>query len=212
MRHFLLRTSALIALTSALSANAEIATACEGRTTIFEDRFTDSSGGWDTGPQYAISGGVMKINLSAERGGLGVFNSMFDFRDADVCVDFRYPTTAFELQPIVGLSFWIDGATQYVAHVDSLGNTVVRRYVDGGWHQVALQVTDAVNRQENAPNRLRVLIRAGLITVYVNNKKVTDVRAKPPEKAERWGILASRAKSGQEQTFTITYVKVTSAD
>lgn len=209
MKHCLLPALLLPLLLPPMS---QAASACEGRTVIFEDNFTDASGGWDTGTHYSIREGVMRINLAADRGGWGVFNSMFDFRDADACIDFHYPANAFELQPIVGLSFWIDGLTQYVAHVDALGNTVVRRYVDGGWHQVAVQVTDAINRERGAQNRLRVSIKTGLISVYVNGAKVLDVRAKPPERAERWGILASRARTGQEQTFTINHVKITSAD
>src|SRR5262245_42581153 len=90
---------------------AATALACEGRKILFEDKFTDDSGGWymNEHTRLADSSFFMKV---APNGAFRVLNVSFSFTDADICIDTAWAQGA-PAQSRVGLMFWAQDYANY---------------------------------------------------------------------------------------------------
>ncbi len=114
------------------------AMACEGQTgaTIFEDKFTDDSGGWDLTPGRSdIKPNEMLITLNDSKDVLSVQNLTFNPTEGDYCVEFTLPPPlAPDNNVAVGIEFWATDWRAYYS-VQAFSNKIVGLYRDtpNGW-------------------------------------------------------------------------------
>lgn len=188
--------------------------ACEGKTTIFEDSFTDETGGWEAGTFYSIDKGELNIKFPSDRGAWVVLNGTFAVKNADICVDFEYPKSGLDLVPGLGISFWAQGTEKgwYIAVLYNDGTLVVMRNVSGQWGTIVSQTVSGVNKGPSGKNRVRVTLKDDRVLVFVNGAKVKEFRAQSPLQDAKFGVIALRKKNGVDQILTVRHYKVTSVD
>ncbi len=188
--------------------------ACEGKTTIFEDSFTDDTGGWEVGSHYSISNGELNIKFPPDRNGWGITNGTFQAKEADICIDFEYPKSGLDLVPGLGVSFWEQGIDKgwYIAVLYSDGYLAVSRNVNRQWSTIVNQAVSGVNKGPAGKNWVRVTLRGDKVLVFVNGIKIKEFRAQSPSQEAKFGIMALRKKNGVDQILTVAHYKVTSVD
>ena len=211
----MLRTLSVVAALQLLALSS--AWACSGQVgaVIFQDSFTDDSGGWDQSPpQAVIKPPAFVFTLDTQYSGMAAQNLTFNATDGDYCMDVLLPPpTAPDNQFYAGVEFWApsyDDAT--MAELSSQGTVFVSKKVAGKWSTVST-VNNAPGFQPKAVNSLRVTALAGVITVYLNGTQVKVIRAQEPTSSSlRFGMLVEMDKpvaSGNASPVQIKSYSVT---
>lgn len=202
---------AAVGVFSLLAANAAIA--CQGKTVIFEDKFEDDSGGWDPDKVVTFENSAMNIRVGKDSIQAPELNNAFTLRDADICVEAVFPTTATDNNPKVGIEFWApDYANAYLFQVGYDGTAAIYRLVNNKWAAIHSQEMNGVKKTPGASNLLRVTLKGNVVSMYVNGVKYRDQRAQAPTTDTRFGVRVERSKVGDEQMFMFKNFKVTSVD
>lgn len=202
----------LLAAAICLATGSAPVLGCEGKTIIFEDNFRDATGGWVAGSHYSIENGLLTIHIKPDVGGRFVLNGTFPLKDADICADVVFPTTGADLNPALGIVFWMADDTAYSASINQKGELFVRKYFNKSWNTIVNQPVKAIRTNPEAENRIRVVLKGNLITVYVNREKIRETKAPAPSTPSTFGITTLRDKNGTDQAFIVKAVKVTTAD
>ena len=168
--------------------------ACTGQvgTVIFQDKFTDDSGGWDEyPPQSAVVPPAFVFTLDANNASATSQNLTFNATDGDYCMDFILPPAiAADNQMYVAMVFWAaDYNNNMQVLVASNSSVTLGKLTSGTWTAIStVQNAPAFNSKANAVNSLRVTALASTITVYLNGTQIKTVRAQEPTNPSRFGI------------------------
>jgi hypothetical protein len=208
----MLRTLSAVAALQFLALTS--AWACSGQVgaVIFQDSFTDDSGGWDQGPpQSVIKPPAFVFTLDAQNGGTAAQNLTFNATDGDYCMDVALPPPiAADNQFYAGIEFWAADYNDVMnAEVSSAGNISVSRKVAGKWTVIStVNNVPAFKSGANAVNSLRITALAGVITVYLNGTQVKLLRAQEPANSSlRFGIIVEMDKTVASGTAPPVLVK-----
>jgi hypothetical protein len=166
----------LFAAVTALTLCVPAAFACDGQAgmVIFEDKFTDDSGGWIFG---ADNGLVLKapgaaLTAAAADGGSNraSLNQTFTATQGDFCVEMSFPAEAAQLDASFGVSFLAtDYSNYWEAFVFAGGQVKLLKLVNNRWSTVWDGPTN--NLVKTGPtdvNSVRAVVKNGTITVIVN--------------------------------------------
>jgi carboxyl-terminal processing protease len=192
-----------LALVSVIPSTA--AFGCEGATTIFEDSFSDASGGWSLGPNAKIENSSLVIEPPPGQNirSLNVSNTV---NDADICADVIFPAASSGVG--AGLMVWAtDYNNFYALQVQINGEVSVWRFQNGKWFALrAAAVDGSVKRGRDQLNDLRVRATNESLTFFVNGKTILETKGKAPGPDWHFGVY------GQNGTVLIKHFKVTSRE
>jgi hypothetical protein len=184
----MLRTLGVVAALQFLALTSTWACTGQVGAVIFQDSFTDDSGGWDENPPVTgVTPPVFVFAMDAQTIGANVANLTFNATDGDYCADFILPPAiAANNQMYAGIDFWAtpDYNNMMQLQVGSNGTVYLSKEVSGNWSSIFMvQKAPGFNSTTNAVNSLRITTLAGTITVYLNGSTVKSVRAQQPPSA-----------------------------
>lgn len=204
MRYSIIR---LIAASAACFALAQGAQACNGDQILFEDKFEFADPGWGTtGDQFKIENGKLLLR-APQNAGTWVVNKAFVFDSADICYTVVLSDTSSDpTASYGGLVFWMtDIQTFFALATSSNGYFKVSRRISNQWaaDPIGWTKTDTLKEGPNAANKVRVRLDGQLITVEINDQKVTQFRAQKPSQPTPIGFMGfSPASSADGWTFS----------
>lgn len=201
-------------------ANAAAAEAggCEGQkgNVIFEDRFTDDTGGWPFGEENGLSlaapGAV--LSAAAAEGGRArlALNETFSANEGEFCAVALLPQNALQLDLAAGVAFLaLDYSNYWMAEATASGKAGLYRQVKGNWSTIwSEEIKGGAKPGPQEPISVRAIVKDGTITVAVNGHTVKSVRAQIPGGDLKFGIFAEyHIASAQPVPVTFRFYKVT---
>jgi hypothetical protein len=194
---FGLALSALISVFA--STSAARAASCDDQKgkLIYEDKFADDSGGWETDSNTKAGGGKYVVHMDAPHDVWQSLNATFNASEADYCVEFVVPKAVAADNPVqVGLAFWApDYDNYYLASVWSDGTALVVKKTNKKWSTLASKLTDpGLKITEGSPAVIRVHAADNMITLSVNGIELKKIRAQMPSGPLRFGIYLETMK------------------
>jgi hypothetical protein len=194
---FGLALSALISVFA--STGAARAASCDDQRgkVIYEDTFTDDSGGWEADSNTKAGGSNYMINLATPHDVWQSLNATFNASEADYCMEFVVPKSVAPDNPVqVGLAFWApDYDNYYLASVWSDGTALVVKKTNKKWSTLASKLTDpGLKITEGSTAVIRVHAADNMITLSVNGIELKKIRAQMPSGALRFGIYLETMK------------------
>lgn len=195
------------------------AMACEGKTVIFKDKFTDDLGGWGTSENARIGTGAMDLTApskdDAKNGFVSRINNVFFINSGDICVTTKMPENLSGDVGMGAIFLATDYNNYYLAEIETPGTVSIWRRVDGKWSSIFKERVASVQWGPSAENTIRVKVNGDIVSVYVNSVKVKDFRAQLPDTKWRFGAFGEFKKPSPDpamRTFTFKNYTVTSAD
>ena len=175
--------------------------ACEGQTgkAIFEDSFTDDSGGWDLS-SYKVVPPVMVADLTEEYTANSSLNATFYATEGDYCAEVKLPASPTKGNPISGGLLFLasDYSNYFLANITSEGSVGLYKRSAGRWSTIyTASDTRVVKMESNAVNTIRVTVKDGKIIFYVNGTQLKTVRAQISNDPLRFGMFAQTDKAIQ---------------
>jgi hypothetical protein len=209
------------AVYSAIVLHALISTAafaCDGQVgqVIYEDTFTDDSGGWDFTPNAAtVKPPNFVINLDSKYSNLNSQVLTFHApKDGDYCAEFILPKTiAPDDKYNLAIVFWAtDYANLWMVMLSSDGTLTLFSKANNVWQTISTVPTAPAFKPElDAANVLRVTTIAGKISIYLNGQLEKAIRAQAPDGSLRFGLYAQIDKGVDGTTpILVKSYKVTS--
>jgi hypothetical protein len=208
------------ALTVLFLLNAT-AMACPGQTgkVIFEDTFSDDSGGWQLGaPDSEIKDGSLWLRPNprgmTEKGrNINSTVRTFSATDGDYCVEFIVPKpVAADNDFMTGLVFWQSSSTdEYLWAVYTDGTTQLNKLAANKWTRIFSDNTGKL--EPGSTTSLRVIAKDGKLTLFVGSKQVKVIRAQTPTGDLNFGVLAEVEKlSDANPVLQVKSFKVTTGE
>ncbi|HXQ84930.1 MAG TPA: hypothetical protein VN769_12785 [Xanthobacteraceae bacterium] len=184
--------------------------ACEGDKVLLAENFSTADASWgEQNGNFAIKDGAAILKADSQRG-YKVLDNAFLFDDADICVT----ATALEVgkpeESAGGLVFWAqDYRNAYFLMLSTNGYFKIGRLVNAAWVNPPLDWTqsDAIVQGTNKPNALRLTIKGQMLTVEINGKLGTTLRAQSPGAPSLIGLYAE--SSEQVDAWKFNNLKVT---
>jgi hypothetical protein len=194
-------------------AGAGHARACDGDKVLLNADFSFADASWgDQSNNFAIKDGSAVIKADSQHGYKALDNA-FLFDDADICLT----VTALEIsrpeESAAGLAFWAqDYRNAYFLLLASSGYFKIGRLVNAGWVNPPLDwmQSDAIAPGVNKPNKLRLTIKGQTLTVEINGKPGTKLRAQAPAAPSLIGLYAESGDKADAWKFNdlkVTNVK-----
>ena len=195
MLRILLAASALVLL-------GQAAHACEGQTgnVIFEDKFTDDSGGWGFGDNLVLKEQGAEATIAPGDAGRTFLQGTFNARLADYCLEVSFsPDAAAQnvSSDLVFLANNYDTLWDFAIYADGRAN--LSRKINGKWNTVFETKTQGtVKSGPTDVNSVRVVVKEGMITTIVNGKTVKALRAQVPSGDMLFGFATFRDKASNK--------------
>lgn len=194
-----------------LAVAASPALACQGSTVLFEDDFSFADPSWGTVEGMAIEDGKLKVQVNPA-GGYTLLNQAGFYTDFDACID----VVQHNDEPDGGwgsLVFWgVDYDNFYTLDVTTSGYVKVSRLQNTRWlSPVDWTLTEGVVNSGTGVNRLRVLAKGNVATIFVNDQQIAQFRGQPPEGGGLIGVYGA-APNGSPASVDFANFMITSAD
>jgi hypothetical protein len=178
---------------------------------IFEDRFTDRSGGWDEDADASIGGGEMVISLKSGDTAHTLLNSRFSVRAGDFCMQFKLPEPNSDSGTSASMVFWADDNDNlYSADFWSNGSLSIGQSTNGKW-QEAVAMDDA-NRAWTGPEQvfeLRVVAADGHVKTWLNGALIKSLDMPAPRGNFHFGAFVEMDKAPpDDKIFRFQYFNV----
>jgi hypothetical protein len=195
--------------------------ACNGQAgkVIFEDKFTDDSGGWSFSEGILVlkaPGATVTVNASEQGIGRDILNQTFTATQGDFCVEMSFPPDAAQLDVAIGVLFLAANDDKYwLAQATSSGVVRLDKLADNKYSKVwqTEANTSLVKTGPTDVNSVRAVVKNGTITVIVNGQTVKSVRALIPSDDLKFGFYAQHTKpSATPILFTVRSYKVTTGE
>lgn len=202
-----------------IAANAMIACCCAGAAlaascddqrgaVIFEDNFTDDSGGWGQidQPNQKFGGGAWSLHLDPKFGNWGIVNTTFNAQDADYCMEVVVPKSIAPGNAVdLELLFWAtDFDNFYAAGIESDGHAGLWRKAAGQWQTVADLADPGVKFAPGSIAAIRVQAITNLIVFSVNGVEVKRVRAQMPRGQLKFGVYFETQRENPPPGISVT--------
>ena len=193
--------------------------ACDGQkgNVIFEDNFSDDTGGWAF-DDYFVSkppGALIQDQASDKGTNTAIFNNTFTAGQADYCSEMIFPKDANNLSASIGLVFLAKDHNNYsilAAWTD--GTIVLNRLTNNNWTRLFTTKVDGLMKLgENDVNSLRVVIKSGVLNAIVNGKNVKSIKLQNPSENLMFGFFSGYANaSATPVQFPVHAFKVTEGE
>jgi hypothetical protein len=202
-RQYTMVRSLIAVLALLLGVVSDARAACEGQagTTIFDDNFADDSGGWEL-TTWKVQPPVIVGDLTPQFTSNATLNTTFNATDGDYCTEVQLPAAPVKDNPVsAGLLFLgTDYNNIFLALIGSNGLIALYKRVSGNYSVIyTAQDSNAVNTTPDSVNAIRVTVKEGKITLFVNGKQLKVVRAQIPTGPLRFGMYVQVDKAVQSQ-------------
>jgi hypothetical protein len=109
-----------------------------------------------------------------------------------------------------GLIFWgTDYQSYYVVDITPDGRYAVTRWAKGRWlYPVSYRRTEAVKRDYNQENEIRVMTKGNIATVFINGTEVISIKGQPPKGGGLIGLYAESG-AGEPTVADFSHLKIT---
>jgi hypothetical protein len=184
----------------------------QGQAVLFEDNFATLDPIWSNPGNY-LSVKENKLLLSTEKDmcRLTLYKGT-TFGDMDLQVTTQLAQKMEGVPNGVGIIFWADDFQNYYCFImapDGLAG-VRRRLKGNNLKPVPIAKTEALNKDPQAANVLRVVVKGNQATCYINNKEVATLKGRPPEGGGMIGFLGcADSEAAKGTTWEFSNLKVT---
>jgi len=187
----------------------EPTSACEGTQVVFEDKFTDDTGGWAINQDVEVKDGSFTFRLPPDAMQSDL-NVTYTVDDADICSETVWPDGGSTILG-AGLLFWGEDNRNYLQFgVLNNGKFWIARRQDGKWYTIVENVdSSAIKVKPGESNMLRVKTSAGVATFFINGTKVRDLRGQAPKGGWRFGLSGDNFDKAKDARVVFKSVKVT---
>ncbi len=190
------------------AATKALLAACKlGPSAAFADDFKVSDPSWS-----GLDGNIVyyandRLNIKPiENKVARALNLGLIYKDISICSEVISPAQIkTENDTVGGLSFWATGSeNNYYAVIYPDGSYLIGRRVDGNIVNVVPKTSaDTINKGPSARNRLKLLLKGAVGTLYINDVKVREFRGQPPADGSSFGLYAeSETDRRTEWSFT----------
>ena len=206
---------------AALALCTPAAFACDGQTgkVIYEDKFTDDSGGWifgaDNGLVLKAPGAALAAAAADGGSARASLNQTFTAAQGDFCTEMSFPADAAQLDAHVGVSFLaMDYTSYWVVLVHADGKVRLHKKANNQWSMVwEAPTNNLVKTGPTDVNSVRAVVRSGTITVIVNGQTLKSVRAQMQSGDLKFGFYGEYLKTSTTPVlFTVRSYKVTAGE
>lgn len=189
--------------------------ACKGQTgtSIFEDTFSDDSGGWELTQGVEIVPPALLLTASPSTA--STLNLTFNAVSGDYCATFKLPTPPADNRVGAGLFFWAKDYKNLMLFIIYTDKTVgLYKSTEGAWTTVYSAAGVAgVGTGPSALNTMRVIAKDGKITLLLNDAQLKVVRAQIPTGSLRFGAYTEIQKPADSApAVEVTSYAVTSVN
>ncbi|MGD0635584.1 MAG: hypothetical protein ABSA13_15145 [Beijerinckiaceae bacterium] len=177
---------------------------------IFEDTFTDDSGGWESDSNSKVSGGTYVIHLDPKHGNWSELNGTFNASEADYCMEVVVPKSiAADNSVIAGLLFWgTDYDNFFDVQILSDGRVQIFKKAATKWAMIGEVTNPSMKLDPGSVAVIRVLAAGNLIAPSVNGIDLKKVRAPMPSGPLRFGVYAETTKDTPASGADITVKRI----
>jgi hypothetical protein len=210
------RTAALLLLT--VMPSSAYAASCEGQKgkVIFEDDFSDDSGGWPADPDAKFGKSGLALRIQDPSTNWPFWSRTFAAAEGDFCVEAVLPTVAAgDVSTRTGLTFLINDANNlYLLLISNNAVIQLHRKEAGNWTNLG-EFSDAKLKPEpGSIVALRTVVKANLITTSVNGIETKKLRAQLPGGNPKFGVYVQSDKTlpAPGATFEFKKYKVTAGE
>ncbi len=188
----------VVALQVAASASAW---ACDGQVgnVIFEDTFTDDSGGWDLAPPVVtVKPPALLLALDSKYTSYATQDLTFHATDGDYCMEVVLPKPATPDNSMsAGIEFWAsDYNNLMLLQMSSNGGVFLDSRTAGNWQTIFTATAGAAFKADpGAVNALRLISKNGKLTISLNGTQIKVIRAQVPQGNLRFGIYGQFDKT-----------------
>jgi hypothetical protein len=174
---------------------------------IFEDTFTDDSGGWESDSNSKIGGGTYVIHLDPKHGNWSELNGTFNASEADYCTEVVVPkSVAADNAVIAGLVFWgADYDNFFDVQILSDGRAQLFKKAATKWAMIGEVTNPNMKLDPGSVAVIRVQAAGNLIAASVNGVDLKKIRAPMPSGPLRFGVYAEVVKDAPAQGIDITF-------
>lgn len=200
---------------------APAAFACEGQTgkVIFEDKFTDDSGGWNfdeaNGLVLKAPGATLMAVASDSGTYVSALNQTFTATGGDFCTEVALPPDAAKIKAGMGVIFWgKDSSNFWAATAFADGRVILAKRANDQWSTIVdTKTNNVVKTGPTDVNSVRVVVKNGTITIIVNKQTVKSIRALIPSDDLQFGFKGSYLNASTTPVlFSILSYKVTASE
>ena len=164
---------------------------CPGKP-AFHDDFKTADPGWDVGETQKVEDGKFVIKPQPGRYSAALYPSLI-YRNATICLDVQTPPAANDLSYGGGLIFWAeDYSNFYLVTVTSDGRYRINRRVDGAWRTIRPYTGfEGLKQGYGVTNQIKVSTAGNNATLYLNDRKVQDIKGQPPKAGGSVGMYGT---------------------
>jgi hypothetical protein len=177
---------------------------------LFEDDFQKLDPGWGD-PSELVSAKGGRLYVRPKLGtSQAVQHQGIVLDDATICVTVRFLQDEGRIQA-GGLIFWAaDYENYYVVDITPDGRYAVTRWTKGRWlYPVSYRKTDAIKKDYNQENEIRVTTRGNTATISINRLEVASIKGQPPKGG---GTLGLYAESGPREQTVVEFSRLKATD
>ena len=172
--------------------------ACNGQSgvSIFEDKFADDSGGWDTSStNVKIVPPAMQMELNKDFSVASTLNLTFNANNGDYCQEVAFPPPITGNVLSTGIQFWaLDASNLFMFLLGDDATAGLFKKVNNAWTPVFSNVKiEGFNTAPGAVHQLLVQAKAGVATLSVDGVKIKTIRAQMPPGPLQFGVFSQGA-------------------
>ena len=179
------------------SQGPTVAAGCPG-TPAFHDDFKTADSGWDVDEFRNVADGRFVIKAKPDQFAAALYPSLI-YRNATICLDVQTPPAMNDPNNGGGLIFWAeDYSNFYLVTVTTDGRYRINRRVNGVWWTITPYTRfDGLKQGYGVVNRIKVSTAGNNAALYLNDRKVQDIKGQPPRTGGSVGMYGT---SEQQQT------------
>lgn len=189
--------------------------ACPGTKSQFEDDFKVADSAWGT-PNENLQIGDGKLTFKLKQNDLyWSWNGAFAFTSGVACATFKILNdTADPKNSAAAIMFWVkDNQNFYTFKMSPSGDYWIGRLIDNKWVASSMGVKNAadIKKGKDATNEIGVKFDGQQVTLYLNDKELTKIRAQSPDGQSFAGVYAQSAEKSAD-IYEMSNFKVMTID
>lgn len=208
MAYFKTAGLVLIAVTAVLGS-LRVAAAYAEPEVLYEDSFERLDPGWGEASDLVTTRDGKMVLRPKTGTSQAVQHQGIVVEDGNVSVTIKLVRDDGRVQA-TGLIFWgTDYQSYYVVDITPDGRYAVTRWAKGRWlYPVSYRKTDAIKKDYNQENEVRVMMKGSVATVFINGLQIISIKGQPPKGGGLIGLYAESG-SGEQTNVEFTHLKVT---
>lgn len=194
---------------AALICSVRMAAAFGEPEVLYEDNFERMDPGWGE-PSDLVNAKSGRMVIRPKAGtSQAVEHQGVVVEDGNISVTVKLVRDEGRIQA-TGLIFWgTDYQAYYVLDITPDGRYAITRWAKGRWlYPVSYRKTDAIRKDYDQENEIRVMTKGNMATVFINGIEIITIKGQPPKGGGLIGLYAE--SGGGEQTVAeFTKLRVT---